>query len=104
VRFPCVNGKNNAAAVSGTDDYMLRLGRTVHEVPLPQRPFFAFDDEQGFAGEDKKVLLVGSQWYIAIGSPGLSTVRPIPICEKSVSPVMPASNPCPGATSGPHAC
>jgi tRNA pseudouridine-54 N-methylase len=63
-----VNGKNNAAAVSGTDDYMLRLGRTVHEVPLPQRPFFAFDDEQGFAGEDKKVLLVGSQWYIAIGS------------------------------------
>jgi hypothetical protein len=30
----------------------------VHEVPLPQLPFLAFDDEQRPAGEDEEVLLV----------------------------------------------
>ena len=28
------------------------------EVPLPQRPLLAFDDEQSLAGEDEKVFLV----------------------------------------------
>jgi hypothetical protein len=51
--------KDNAGRVSAPDDYVLRLGRAVHEIPLLQRPLLALDDQQRLAGEDEKVFLVG---------------------------------------------
>ena len=39
----------------------------MHEVPGTQRPLLALDDEERLAGDDEEVLLVASQWYIAIG-------------------------------------
>src|SRR5436190_7715331 len=38
---------------------MLRLRRTVHEIPLPERPLLAFDDQDSLTGEDEEVLLFG---------------------------------------------
>ena len=65
---------------------MVRAGRAMHEIPLSQRTLVALHDEQRLAGEDEEVLLSASQWYIAIGSPGPSTLMLIPTCEKSESP------------------
>jgi hypothetical protein len=31
----------------------------VHEVPRPERPLLAFDEQQALAGEDEEPLLVG---------------------------------------------
>ena len=38
---------------------MLRLRGAVHEVPLPERPFVALDDQQRLAGKHEEVLLIG---------------------------------------------
>lgn len=46
------------ASVTGADDDVLRAGRAVDEVPLPQRPFLTLDDEQCLAGEHDEVLLI----------------------------------------------
>ena len=53
------DGQDGARDVSGPDDHVLGLGGAVHEVPLPQRPLLAFDDEQSLAGEDEEVFLIG---------------------------------------------
>ncbi|SRR6266566_2562789 len=45
--------------VSGADDDVLCPGWAMKEVPLPQRPLLALDDEKRFAGQHEKVLLVG---------------------------------------------
>ena len=42
-----------------SDDHVLRPGGAVHEVPLPQRPLLALDDEQRLTREHEKVFLVG---------------------------------------------
>ena len=52
------DGEDDARAAAGADDHMLCPGGTVDEVPLPERPLLALDDEQGFAGKDEEVLLV----------------------------------------------
>src|SRR5688500_11279793 len=51
--------QDGAGAVPGSDDDVPGLGGTVHEVPLPQRPFLALDDDERLAGEYEEVLLVG---------------------------------------------
>src|SRR5438445_12394 len=51
--------ENNTGYVSGADDDVLCLGRTMDEVPLPQRPLLALDDEKRLPGEHEEVLLVG---------------------------------------------
>jgi hypothetical protein len=53
------NGEDDAASSSCADDGVLRLGWAMHEVPLPQRPLLALDDQQRLAGQDEEVLLVG---------------------------------------------
>ena len=45
-------------AGSGADDRVLRVGRAVHEVPLPERALLALDDQQRLAGDDEEVLLI----------------------------------------------
>src|SRR5205823_6886216 len=57
--FTRADGDNDAACVSAPDDDVLRLRRAVHEVPLPQRPLLALDDQQRLAGQDEEVFLVG---------------------------------------------
>src|SRR4051812_11683352 len=37
---------------------MIRSGRAVHEVPLPQRTLFSFDDQQRLAGQHEEILLI----------------------------------------------
>ena len=51
--------EDRARAVSGPEDHVLCSGRAVHEVPLPQLPLLALDDEQRLAGKDQEVLLIG---------------------------------------------
>ena len=53
------DGKDGAHCVSGADNHVPCLGGAVHEVPLPQWPLLALDDEQGLAGEHEKILLIG---------------------------------------------
>ena len=53
------DGEDDAGALSGPDDHVLRPGGAVHEVPLPQRPLLALDDEQSLAGEHEEVFLIG---------------------------------------------
>jgi hypothetical protein len=53
------DGEDDAASISGPDDGVLRLGGAVHEVPLPQWPLLALDDQKRLAGEDEEVLLIG---------------------------------------------
>ena len=53
------DGDDDAGRVAGSHDDVVRLGGAVHEVPLPQLPFLAFDDQQRLAREDEKVFLVG---------------------------------------------
>ena len=52
------DGEQDAGSVAGADDHVLRPWRTVHEVPLPERPLLALDDEQRFPREHEEVLLV----------------------------------------------
>lgn len=51
--------EDEARHLSGADDDVVRLGRAMNEVPLPQGPLLALDDEQRLAREDEKVLLIG---------------------------------------------
>ena len=57
--LPRADGHDDAGAVPGADDRVLRIRRTVDEVPLPQRPLLALDDQHRLAGHDEEVLLVG---------------------------------------------
>src|SRR5437870_1083963 len=57
--LPGANGDDDARAVAGADDHMLHPGRTVDEVPLPQRPLLPLGDQQGRAVHDEEVLLIG---------------------------------------------
>ena len=59
VVLPRADGDDDAGAVPGADDRVLRVRRTVDEVPLPQRPLLALDDQHRLAGDDEEVLLVG---------------------------------------------
>jgi hypothetical protein len=40
------DGHDGAEAVSGSHDRVTRARRTMHEVPLTQGPFLAFDDQE----------------------------------------------------------
>ena len=55
----CADGEDGTGPVSRPDDHVVRPGGAVHEVPLPQRPLLALDEQQGVAGEHEEVLLVG---------------------------------------------
>jgi hypothetical protein len=52
------NREDDAGAFSGGDDHVSGLGRTMHKVPLPQRPFLALDDQECLTGEDEEILLI----------------------------------------------
>ncbi len=41
------------------DDHVVRTGGAVDEIPLPQRPFLAFDDQERLACEHEEILLIG---------------------------------------------
>ncbi len=56
--LPRADSENAAGTIAGPDDHVIRLRRAVHEVPLPQRPLLAFDEQKRFAVEDEEVLLV----------------------------------------------
>ena len=43
------------------------------KVPLAERPLLAFGDQQRLTREDEEVLLIRSQWYMPMGSPGPRT-------------------------------
>jgi hypothetical protein len=53
------DGEDDATSISGPDDGVLRLAGAVHEVPLPQWPLLALDDQQRLAYEDEEILLIG---------------------------------------------
>ena len=53
------DSEDDPRSVSGPDDHVLRPRGAVHEVPLPQRPLLALDDEKRIAGEDEEILLIG---------------------------------------------
>jgi hypothetical protein len=53
------DGEDDAASSAGPEDGVLRLGGAVHEIPLPQWPLLALDDQQRLAGEDEEVFLIG---------------------------------------------
>jgi hypothetical protein len=55
----CPDRDDDAAVLPSPDDRVLRVRRAVDEVPLAQRPFLAFDDEQCVAVHDQEVLLIG---------------------------------------------
>jgi hypothetical protein len=50
--------EDDGEALSGGDDHVPRLGRTMHEVPLPQQPFLALDDQERLTREDEEILLI----------------------------------------------
>ena len=50
--------EDDAGPVAAADDDVLRPGRAVDEVPLPQRALFALDEQECLAGKDEKVFLV----------------------------------------------
>src|SRR5918999_1265423 len=51
-------GEHDAGAVPGPEDDVLRLGRAVDVVPLPQRPLLALDDQERLARQHEEALLV----------------------------------------------
>jgi hypothetical protein len=57
--LPRTDGNDDTRPVACPDDRVLRLGRTVHEIPLTQRPLLALDDQQRLTDKDEEVLLVG---------------------------------------------
>ena len=59
VIFARPDGEDDARSVARSDDDVVRPSRTVHEVPLPQRPFLTLEDCERFAGEHQEVLLIG---------------------------------------------
>jgi hypothetical protein len=50
---------DDARRLSGSNDCVLCPGWTVDEVPLAERPFLSFHDEQGLARDHEEVLLIG---------------------------------------------
>ncbi len=63
------HGQNSARPVSGSgsgsDDDVLRPGGTVHEIPLPQRPLLALDDEQRFFAAEKILVRISDARVVA---------------------------------------
>jgi len=59
VVLSCAEAKDDAVSVSGADDHVLRPGRAVDEVALPQRPLLALDDQHSLAGEHEEAFLIG---------------------------------------------
>ena len=53
------DGDDDAPVLARAEDRVLRVGRAMDEVPLPQRPLLAFHDEKRLALDDEEVLLVG---------------------------------------------
>src|SRR5690242_8781257 len=51
--------EHEAGRGAGRDDRVVCAGRAVHEVPGPQRPLLAFDDQDRLTGQDEEVLLIG---------------------------------------------
>ena len=53
------NRKDRGRAVAGADDRVGDIRRAMHEVPLPQRPLVALDDQERLPAQHEEVLLVG---------------------------------------------
>ena len=53
------HGEDAGRPGSSAHDYVLRPGRAVDEIPLPQGSLIALDDQQRVAEEDEKILLIG---------------------------------------------
>src|SRR5207248_9316397 len=57
LRGPRAGPENRTRPVSRADEHVLGPRRTVDEVPGPQVPLLALDQQQAFAREDEEVLL-----------------------------------------------
>ena len=55
---PGADRQHRAGPVAGADEHVLGPGRAVDEVPLPQRPLLALDEQQTAAGEHQEILLL----------------------------------------------
>src|SRR5687768_12459712 len=55
---PAPDGEEQARPLTRADEHVLRPRRAVDEVPGPQRPLLALDQEQALPGEDEEVLLL----------------------------------------------
>lgn len=55
--FARTDGEDERGLRARAHDHMLRLRRTMDEVPRPQRTLLTLDDQQAFAAQDEKVLL-----------------------------------------------
>src|SRR3954471_4766536 len=51
--------QDRARGVSGSGDHEPRLGGAMQEVPLPQGPLLALNDQERLAGENEEALLIG---------------------------------------------
>src|SRR5262245_7054249 len=51
--------EDHASVLARADDRVLRVRRTVDEVPLTERPLLSLDDEERLAVHDEEVLLIG---------------------------------------------
>src|SRR5207245_799661 len=58
VVFARADRDHEARTISCPDDDVLRVRRAMHEVPRPQLPLPAFDDQNCLARDDEEVLLV----------------------------------------------
>jgi hypothetical protein len=91
----CADGKDDARAVSGADDRVPSLGRTAHEVLLPERPLLALDDEQPPRLRARGSFLVGfpvvHRHRLTRGEEPDSVLREVPVTRDAcLEPVAPA--------------
>src|SRR5262249_46889476 len=54
----CADRKDETRSNARADDRVVRARRAVEEVPLPDRPLFALDDEKRLAREYEEVFLI----------------------------------------------
>ena len=94
--------EDDAGALSGGDDHVSRLGRTMHEVPLPQRPFLALDDQERLTREDEEILLVDLPVVHPNRLVGPENEQVDPTCWKYVA-ISKSVQPVKGKTSSPRA-
>ena len=76
---------HDARAAPRADEYVLRLRWAMDEVPGAHGSFLPFDDQDCVARDDEEPLLIAFQWYMDIGSPGMSTNGLTPYCTSRCS-------------------
>src|SRR5207248_4774074 len=84
LELPRARAQEDARPSARADERMVRSGRAMDEVPLLDPTLLTFDDQHRRRAAPVVLLLV-SQWYIVLGSPGPNTRIAIPSIGKYVS-------------------